>query len=79
MLRKDEKTTTDLDLEKDLSAKPDYVNHCSKQPYFVKNLPTTISKFSPLENLPFLFVPKMSIEMLVLTQDRTTNLCTCRE
>ena len=79
MLCNAEKTTTDSDLEKEFSAKPGYINHRLEQPYFVKNLPTTISKFSLLENLPFLFVPKMSIEMLVLTQDTTTNLCTCRE
>ena len=67
---------TDSDLHNRLSAKPCHVNDRSEQPYFVKNLSTTLSKFSPCKNLLVLFVPEMSIEMLFFTQSKTTNLGT---
>ena len=78
-LHEAEKTTTDLDLKIRFSAKPGHVNHHFEQPYFVQNLSTTISKFSLLENLPFLFFPEMSTKTLFFIQSKTTNLCTCQE
>ena len=68
ILCKAEKTTTDSDLKNNLSAEPGHENHRLEQPYFVKNIVTSISKFSPVSNLPFSFVPEMSIKMLFLTQ-----------